>query len=514
MFWCETRGFRHRPDVLLRADRCGRNECKRKSRSHAPRVPDCRKQVAPPIAVAQNAPRFTAVPAHGSVTSAREGAPLQAIHTTDEVFGINRDLPMNYVVRDVVDDKFLDSLSRSQHIVIYGSSKQGKTSLRKKCLVDTDYVVVACQNKWTLSELHAAILKEAGFNVRQSVEKTASGAHKVIAGVGAKAGIPLITEGSGKVDYQYDRSNSEKETLKPLELDPNDPNDIIRALSDIDFKRYIVLEDFHYLPDETQRDFSFSLKTFHENSKLSFIVVGVWREENRLIGFNGDLTDRVLSVDVDTWTTRNLAEVIEAGSALLNVSFDEDFRNGLLQKCFDSVHIVQEACRRACRAAGVTETCVGEPRTVGVGLDPTELVGKVVSEQAGRYRGFLMGFADGFQETDLEMPKWVVYAILCNAVDQLEKGLRLRRLSAIIKAKHPKGKDLNNGNITQILNSASSLQNKKGTRPLVVDYDASNTSLHVVDKGFLIWLSSQNVDELMDDLSLPNRLMSEELDRL
>lgn len=49
----------------------------------------------------------------------------------DEVFGVSRDLPMNYVTRENVDEKLIDGLSRSQHIVIFGSSKQGKTSLRK-----------------------------------------------------------------------------------------------------------------------------------------------------------------------------------------------------------------------------------------------------------------------------------------------------------------------------------------------------------------------------------------------
>jgi hypothetical protein len=136
-------------------------------------------------------------------------------------------------------------------------------------------------------------------------------------------------------------------------------------------------------------------------------------------------------------------------------------------------------------------------------VDVATLIGDVVSEHAGRYRGFLMGFADGFQETDLQMPRWIIYAILCSSVKKLEKGVRLRRISKIIKNKHPKGDELNNGNITQILNSSSSLQNKKGTRPLVIAYDAANTSLHVVDRGFLIWLSSQNADELLEDLNLP-----------
>jgi len=38
------------------------------------------------------------------------------------------------------------------------------------------------------------------------------------------------------------------------------------------------LEDFHYLPMETQQTFSHVLKAFHENSKITFIVVAVWRE--------------------------------------------------------------------------------------------------------------------------------------------------------------------------------------------------------------------------------------------
>jgi len=431
-----------------------------------------------------------------------ERVALNISHTTDEVFGVNRELPLNYVERQDVDDRFIESLSRNQHIVIYGSSKQGKTSLRKKCLLDTDYIVISCQNTWDLPNLHAAVLKEAGFEVKQSTEKTVSGQSKVVVGADAKVKIPLL--GAGGLSGLKESANEDavKETFFSLEIDPNDPNDVIRALAETKFSKYVVLEDFHYLPDDVQRNFSFSLKAFHEKSNISFIIVGVWREENRLIGYNGDLTDRVLSVDVDTWTPASLREVIAAGGNLLNVQFDEAFIKEVLQTCFDSVHIVQETCRRACRAVGITAT-KSELTEVGSDVNVPGIIADVVSEQAARYQGFLMRFADGFQETDLQMPRWVIYAILCSTVDELEKGVRLRTISRLIKSKHPKGEELNNGNITQILNSAASLQNRKGTRPLVVDYDASNTSLHVVDKGFLIWLASQNITELAEDLNLP-----------
>ena len=61
-------------------------------------------------------------------------------HSVDDVFGVSRDVPLNYVEREAVDGKFVQSLTRSHHIVIFGSSKQGKTCLRKHCLNEDDYI--------------------------------------------------------------------------------------------------------------------------------------------------------------------------------------------------------------------------------------------------------------------------------------------------------------------------------------------------------------------------------------
>ena len=62
------------------------------------------------------------------------------VHKARDVFGVGREMPLNYVEREDVDGKFLASLTRDKHVVIYGSSKQGKTALRKHCLQDTEVV--------------------------------------------------------------------------------------------------------------------------------------------------------------------------------------------------------------------------------------------------------------------------------------------------------------------------------------------------------------------------------------
>lgn len=69
---------------------------------------------------------------------------LEKKHDLDEVYGITRELPLNYVSRKLVDDALLENLEKGRHIIIFGSSKQGKTSLRKKCLPDEKYIIVHC----------------------------------------------------------------------------------------------------------------------------------------------------------------------------------------------------------------------------------------------------------------------------------------------------------------------------------------------------------------------------------
>jgi hypothetical protein len=175
----------------------------------------------------------------------------ERVHKVGEVFGINRDLPVNYVSRQGVDDKLIDNLTRDHHIVIFGSSKQGKTCLRKSCLRDDDYIVVSCQSTMDLKQVHAAILKSAGYEIAESSTRSSDGSFKLSAKLTAKAGL-IVASGQGEGGGELSRKKSEETTTHRLELDAQDPNDVIAALKEIDFKKFVVLEDFHYLPMETQ----------------------------------------------------------------------------------------------------------------------------------------------------------------------------------------------------------------------------------------------------------------------
>jgi hypothetical protein len=420
-----------------------------------------------------------------------------------DVFGIARDVPANYVPRGDVDGKFVESLTRDKHVVVFGSSKQGKTCLRKYNLRDDEYVIVTCSNTWNLAALHSAILKAAGYTVEQSERRTETGATKIAAKLGVRVGVgPVGIEGGGGRDTT--KETSTEITTIALELDPGDVNDIILALQQIEnMPTFIVLEDFHYLSETTQQDFAVSLKAFHENSSFCFVVVGVWLDENRLIELNGDLAGRVLAVNADTWTTDELLAVISEGERLLNLALDKRLRDELVGGAFESVAVVQEACYRLCEREGIVET-LDEPRTIGEGAAAPDLIRDVIDEQSARYSAFLSRFAAGFMQTELEMYKWLLYPVLRATPAGLEAGLPLTDINRALRDVHPRGGELNPGNVTQALKSAASLQVQLGIKPLILDYHESARRLSVVDRGFLIWVSYQDSVELLELVGLPS----------
>lgn len=422
-----------------------------------------------------------------------------AIYNLDDVYGISREVPLNYVERDNVDKKLCNNLNRKRHITIFGSSKQGKTCLRKHCISKDRYIIIQCNNKWSISELNANILKRAGYELEESNKVSIGGKTKVLASLGAAIHGLFNAKTEGSVEGEVTKETARKQ----LELDITDVNDIISALDNINFNKYIVLEDFHYLRPEIQKDFSIELKAFHENSDLCFIIVGVWLDENRLVVYNGDLTGRIISINADLWTNDELIKVIHSGEQYLNIKFADDFTDGVIKNCSGNVYIVQEACHRVCEQNSIFET-QKTLKELGTHEDAIRITKDIVKDQSARYMSFLSSYSSGFQDTSLEMHKWVLYAIFQVDKETLVKGVPYRKIKEILQAHHPRKGDLNAGNITQALKSVASLQVSKSIQPIIMDYDETNSRLQIVDRGFIIWLENQDYDELISSIDLPN----------
>jgi hypothetical protein len=196
-----------------------------------------------------------------------------------------------------------------------------------------------------------------------------------------------------------------------------------------------------------------------------------------------------------------LLEVVAKGEKLLNIVIEDDVKVAIVDGCFDSVYIVQEACYRIAVQAGIHHT-QQSTRSIGAGCDVDALVRDIVNEQSARYDAFLTNVASGFQETQLEMHKWLLLPVLMATAHQLESGLPWNSLRKVIDANRPQA-PVNPGNVTQSLRSIASLQVKAKITPIILDYDQTKKRLNVVDRGFLIWLNYQDRPPLRESLDLP-----------
>jgi hypothetical protein len=185
----------------------------------------------------------------------------------------------------------------------------------------------------------------------------------------------------------------------------------------------------------------------------------------------------------------------------LNITIDDEVKKEIVNGCFESVYIVQEACYRLCVDNDVFST-QAEHRTIGRGADVESLVRTIVSEQSARYSAFLANFSTGFQETQLQMHKWLLLPVLMATPQQLEDGLPWNTIRKVIDANHDAA-PVNPGNLTQSLGSVAALQVKGKITPIILDYDQTNKRLDTVDRGFLIWLNYQDRPALRDELGLP-----------
>ena len=104
----------------------------------------------------------------------------------EEIFGVSQDPILSYVERGV-DGMFLKALKTDNQIIVYGASKQGKTSLVEKHLPYKENITVSLTPKFKLVDIYKSILNSIGIEITTSIEKTKTDSLETSGGVKASA---------------------------------------------------------------------------------------------------------------------------------------------------------------------------------------------------------------------------------------------------------------------------------------------------------------------------------------
>lgn len=431
------------------------------------------------------------------------------IPVLEDVFGVSRNPVLSYHERLNVDGFFQDALKSDKQIIVYGSSKQGKTALVNKHAPYSQNIMVSLTPKSTLLDIYKKVLREIGYVSVTEEESTNTNGEEISVGTTLKASLPFIAEGKASMSGSVTTETGGRIVTHPISINLESPDDISTALKKAEFSKIIILENFHYLPDDVQCQLAFDLRAFQELG-IRFIILGVWREKNRLAQYNGDLLDRIIEIPVEPWEEDDLREVIKKGSKILNIRFSDELVQNIIGCAFDSIGVVQELIRKVCLAKSVVSV-----QAATLEISDMEVLKKAVKEKAEEYSSrhirALESIAEGQKSTQqtrtgevpLFLPYYTVKAFLTTDFESIQNGVRREKLEETIKSFHHRADGVRAGDMTNLLNGFAELQSKKNITPPIFDYDKNNRTMRVVDSTFYFFLKNINRDEVLANLNNP-----------
>lgn len=420
-----------------------------------------------------------------------------------EVFGVSKDMIRSYIEREQVDGGFKRALDSDKHIVIYGSSKQGKSALRRKHLREDKQVIVQCGPTQTTLNIYSSILRQVGVQlVSETVDHTSTTAD-IHGKFSFKALLPWIGGGEGEFGSTLEGTKEHETSYTTIPINLSLAQDVGEILKMRKFDKFIVLENFHYLDEEVQKQLAFDLRSFQELG-IRFIILGIWREKNRLTQFNGDLVDRVTEIPVEPWENRDFDRVIEKGCSELNIRFSTDLIKKIKDNAFGNIGIVQELCKNLCLKAGIEEP-QRELTEINDDLYLEEAIKVKVEEYGSRHLRALESIAEGNRkyEEGLFLPYYIVRVIVESPVVELVNGIVRQELHTKIKEIHHRPDNVRGSDMTNLLHGLARLQMNKGVVPPLFDYDRTNRRLRIIDSTLFFFLQFANKDEIMAEIPDP-----------
>lgn len=397
---------------------------------------------------------------------------------TNDVFGVSPEVKeASYVDRALLDSRIKKLLRRNKHVALNGSSKNGKSWLRQKCIVNAN--VVQCRLGKTINDIFREALGNIG--VILEIEKTTEHNMSGKLSVNGEAGFKLLAKVMGSIEGEI----SGKEILSySLKVDLNN----LKLIADLlkESGKMLVIEDFHYLSIDERKKMAFDLKTLWDY-ECYVVIVGIWTQTNLLTSLNPDLSGRIEEVSI-TWSDTDLEEVIKKGSEALNITVSDEIRESIVKDSFGNVGVLQSLMLYL--VADVYEIEQSVAQQEGVYIDNkgkyNEAARMYADQLDGVYQQFAKSVSKGIRN---RQDSTGIYAysmkIIMEASDQeLIEGLSRDK---IYNEAHALESRIQKGNLKIILGKLEEIQVDSEYRGLVVGYDESTDSVFVVDRQLLFY---------------------------
>jgi hypothetical protein len=257
-----------------------------------------------------------------------------------------------YVTRaELHNERLLREWMRSstQIASISGPSKAGKTVLVQSVVGEDNLITVSGASVRSPDQLWERVLDWWG-EPHSTTASTAEAASETSA---QEKGITLGVPGTGAGGKHT--STSAHIGTDTTQVTVN-RRGLVQVVQEIAHSPYtILLDDFHYIPSPIQGDVAQQLKDAASRG-VRICVASVPVKADNLVRALPELRGRVLAVDVEPWSQKDLLEIPKLGCPQLGLEVDSTSLHMFAREAAGSPQLMQSICLWMCNHLGVRET--------------------------------------------------------------------------------------------------------------------------------------------------------------
>ncbi|MEV7541932.1 hypothetical protein [Streptomyces sp. NPDC089915] len=253
----------------------------------------------------------------------------------------------------------------------------------------------------------------------------------------------------------------------------------------------IVVDDFHYVPQDVQLEIVRSIKDLVFNG-LRFVVIAVPHRAYDVVRVEKEMTGRVQQVEVGFWSTEELLGIPQKGFEALNL-FDEGslLSDRLAEESFASPHLMQDFCLQLCKQNGYRS---GQTANARLAAPEWEEFFKQRSSMASKTAFDLLARGPR-QRTDRQARKLKnglekdIYGVILEAISHTGPKVALTYEEIRSAVRDILASDIpQRHQVIRVLEAMSKIAKKDLEGEPVVDYDKELATLYISDPYFAFFL--------------------------
>ena len=228
--------------------------------------------------------------------------------------------------------------------LLTGPSKTGKTTLFHEVLQERkeEALVVRCDGTLSADEFWRKALEKINFERITEIEKEESTKTSGSGKIGGTIGWAWLAGLIGEVSIGIDNTMTETQVREKILAKPS-PDHLVPLLKKFPF--VLVVEDFHYLRASVKKHIFQQWKTFVD-SEVSVIVVGTTHHAVDLAYANKDLVGRISSIEVSSWETKDLIEIVNKGFLYMSIPINDEIPQSIAEESVGLPIITQATCQQ------------------------------------------------------------------------------------------------------------------------------------------------------------------------